>query len=52
MTDEELKAFEFAEKEELGCQSVELVVSDWQGYKVFTPVMEKSLCFRYANIYS
>lgn len=41
MTDEELKAFEFADKEELGCQSVELVVSDWQGYKVFTPVWKK-----------
>jgi len=35
------KAFEFAEKEGFGCQSVEQVLSDWQGYKVFAPVWKK-----------
>ena len=40
MTIEEEKAFEFAEKEEFGCQSVEQVLSDWQGYKVFAPQMK------------
>lgn len=41
MTDEEQKAFEFA-KENVYCQSVELVTSDWKGYKVFAPISDKT----------
>lgn len=42
MTDEEQKAFEFA-KENVYCQAVELVTSDWKGYKVFAPIRDKDI---------
>lgn len=41
MTDEEQKAFDFSRKEKFGCQSVKLVLTDWQGYKVFAPIWDK-----------
>ena len=43
MTDEEQKAFEFAEKEKFGCQAVELALSDWKGFRVFAPIWKKNI---------